>query len=165
MRKFLFVFLAISVLFLANFALAKIDNSAKYYQIYLEKKDDQITKRGVVVRAGTTEVIAEQKNAVARLYSFKNEELVVTNFDLPGEGENMSLEMPYYNLGKEVVILNTNGEEVLRVDVAAFAKTCEDGICQDHESYYTCSQDCPSGGADGFCDSVKDEICDEENID
>lgn len=169
MRKFIFVFLAISVLFLANFALAKIDNSSKYYQIYLEKKDDQAIKRGVVVRTGPKEVSTDQKNAVAILYSFNNEELVSTTFDLPEEGKNLSLEIPYYNLGKEVVILSTSGEEVLKVSVAAFAKTCEDGTCQGHESYYTCSQDCPSGSRDGFCDSVKDGICDKdclpENLD
>jgi hypothetical protein len=146
----------------ADFALAKIDNSAKYYQIYLENKDDQITKKGVIVRTGPKEVSTEQKSAVATLYSLNNDELSSTSFDLPGEGKSITLEMPYYNLGKEVVILSIRGEELLRVSVAAFAKSCEDGVCQDHESYYSCSQDCSSGGSDGFCDSVKDGICDKD---
>jgi hypothetical protein len=162
MRKLIFASLAISVMFLANFALAKIDNSAKYYQIYLEKQDDQVVKKGVVVRAGSKEVSVEQKSAVATLYSFNNEELISTTFDLPLDGASTSLELPYYELGEEIIILKTTGEEVLRVNVAAFAKTCDDGICQNHESYYTCKEDCPSGIADGFCDTIQDNICDKD---
>ncbi len=37
---------------------------------------------------------------------------------------------------------------------------CGDGICESFESYKNCPRDCPSGGEDGYCDKVKDLICD-----
>jgi len=37
---------------------------------------------------------------------------------------------------------------------------CGDGICDANENYLKCSFDCHSGGKDGYCDAVKDGICD-----
>ena len=44
----------------------------------------------------------------------------------------------------------------------AFANeyTCGNGICELHENYFSCNQDCPSGGKDNYCDKISDEICD-----
>ena len=44
------------------------------------------------------------------------------------------------------------------------AFSCGDGICQDHESNFSCSDDCFSGGPDGYCDKQKDEICDKDCV-
>ena len=37
---------------------------------------------------------------------------------------------------------------------------CGDGMCVFPENYESCSQDCPSGSADNYCDGVEDGICD-----
>lgn len=37
---------------------------------------------------------------------------------------------------------------------------CGDGICHRNENHISCSQDCPSGLEDDFCDEIKDGICD-----
>lgn len=39
---------------------------------------------------------------------------------------------------------------------------CGDGVCNADENYLKCSFDCPSGGNDDYCDSVKDGICDSD---
>jgi putative hemolysin len=39
---------------------------------------------------------------------------------------------------------------------------CGDRRCVIGESYKNCPQDCPSGSRDGYCDEVKDGICDED---
>ncbi len=41
---------------------------------------------------------------------------------------------------------------------------CGDGKCVLGENYKNCPKDCPSGGADGYCDKVKDGICDPDCI-
>lgn len=38
--------------------------------------------------------------------------------------------------------------------------TCGDGVCGIPENYSSCPQDCSSGEEDGYCDAVKDGICD-----
>jgi len=35
-----------------------------------------------------------------------------------------------------------------------------DGTCDPEENHQTCPMDCASGGVDGYCDLVEDEICD-----
>lgn len=43
-----------------------------------------------------------------------------------------------------------------------------DSFCGIRENYISCPQDCPSGSTDGWCDRVKDSICDQDclpNID
>ena len=37
---------------------------------------------------------------------------------------------------------------------------CGDGRCVLGESYEACSQDCPSGFLDSYCDGIKDDLCD-----
>ena len=37
---------------------------------------------------------------------------------------------------------------------------CGDSVCEGFESYKNCPEDCPSGSKDGYCDRVKDLICD-----
>ncbi|MDI6825845.1 MAG: DUF333 domain-containing protein [Candidatus Aenigmarchaeota archaeon] len=41
---------------------------------------------------------------------------------------------------------------------------CGDGVCAIGENYNSCSQDCPSGSKDTFCDGVSDGICDPDCI-
>ena len=41
---------------------------------------------------------------------------------------------------------------------------CGDGICGFGEKYGICPQDCPSGSWDGYCDRVKDNICDPDCV-
>ena len=43
--------------------------------------------------------------------------------------------------------------------------TCGDGSCGIPENYNTCSEDCPSGSYDFYCDGVKDGKCDQDCID
>ncbi len=43
----------------------------------------------------------------------------------------------------------------------SFAETtCGDGVCGIPENHPSCPQDCRSGEEDGYCDAVKDGICD-----
>ncbi len=37
---------------------------------------------------------------------------------------------------------------------------CGNNICDAGENYKNCPRDCPSGSEDGYCDKVKDDICD-----
>lgn len=48
------------------------------------------------------------------------------------------------------------------VENKCIEEKCGDNLCEPNydENYKTCSQDCPSGSKDGYCDKVKDGICD-----
>lgn len=51
--------------------------------------------------------------------------------------------------------------EVTELMGLSFEETvCGDGVCGIPENYSTCPQDCHSGDEDGYCDAIKDGICD-----
>jgi hypothetical protein len=68
--------------------------------------------------------------------------------------------IPYFANGRQINIYDGAGELVLVIPVIQFANTCGDAICDGHESHDSCASDCPSGGADDYCDAVSDSICD-----
>lgn len=70
------------------------------------------------------------------------------------------LEVPYYDLGKGINILTTDGVPALFVNTIGFAKLCGDDVCQSSENNGTCAKDCRSGVRDGYCDGVSDGTCD-----
>lgn len=39
---------------------------------------------------------------------------------------------------------------------------CGNGVCNSDENYLKCPSDCSSGSTDGYCDSIKDRICDKD---
>ena len=60
-----------------------------------------------------------------------------------------------------VCVLEDSEVEVTELMGLTFAETtCGDERCGVPETYATCPEDCPSGSIDGYCDMIKDNICD-----
>lgn len=76
------------------------------------------------------------------------------------EKAEVQLIIPYFSGGKTIRIFDPADAKILDIDVGFFAQLCGDGVCQEHESYLECAQDCPSGSADDFCDRIVDGTCD-----
>ena len=56
---------------------------------------------------------------------------------------------------------------VERKDIGYLAQVCGDKICQEHESFENCSEDCQASGKDDYCDinnTEGDEDCKNINI-
>jgi len=51
-------------------------------------------------------------------------------------------------------------EEKPEIPVEEEKKLCGNNVCDPQESYKNCAIDCPSGSKDGYCDELKDGICD-----
>ena len=68
-----------------------------------------------------------------------------------------------YSIDCSVCVL-ANGVEIEASKLLKAEKAtpgCGNKICDlPKESFNNCPQDCPSGGRDGFCDGLKDKICD-----
>ena len=95
----------------------------------------------------------------AKLISFKEIILEEIRFDVSENGDFL-VKIPYHKDSSEIVIYNDKNEKELTVDVSYFADVCGDGVCQKHESYEDCRQDCKSGGKDDYCDKVGEGKCD-----
>lgn len=156
-NKFILLFLIFSFFFIIPFSQA----TERYLNINLNKNNKGI------IRCDSINVIGGELNLPkdyskgdyrAELISFDNKVLESVKFNFGLYSAN--IKFSYYNNIKEINIYDQNNNKLLAKDIGFFADVCEDGICQPHESYEICPQDCPSGRQDDFCDEIKDGICD-----
>ena len=52
--------------------------------------------------------------------------------------------IPYFKNGKGIIVYNSEKNKILEIDISSYSDVCGDRVCQEHESYSTCQQDCPS---------------------
>lgn len=90
------------------------------------------------------------------------------SYEPPAEGEtntgsgastldkqNEVVILPYHKDGYVMNLYDANRNLLETKDVAYLANICGDKICQDHESYENCQQDCPPAGKDDYCNMDK----------
>ncbi|HZX19701.1 MAG TPA: hypothetical protein VFF13_01660 [archaeon] len=81
-----------------------------------------------------------------------------------GETHNIILNtlvemLPYSENAVSIAVLK-DGQELDKFNVEHLIDKCNDNICQESENHISCPNDCASGGNDGYCDMVQDNICD-----
>jgi hypothetical protein len=88
------------------------------------------------------------------------------NFTLPPNSKNtVSYTVKLVNPG-DITLSPTTAYadgETIYTDVCMIKVICnQNGACEADlgENYFTCSEDCPSGSADGVCDLIEDGRCD-----
>lgn len=157
--------------------LAKTETSSQriylievFYEKGIISLGEISTKLGYVPPA---EKILNEIPCRIRIISFSGEVLKEQMFSLspyvyydpPREGNDQALPtgqtelektsilaiLPYYNNGKWVELSDANGRMLEKKDIGYLARVCGDGVCQDHESFEICSQDCEANGADNYC--------------
>lgn len=166
MKKLIYAFVFAVLLFgiSSNIKPAMAEESpGRYYKVELIKQENdsiRVNNYNIIVSLGSVPLMEEKNALLAELYSLSDEKLLQSYFAMPEEG-NYFLSIPYKANGKEIKILSSDsGEELLKINVQVFAKVCGDKECQGHESYENCSEDCPSGSADDYCDHIEDGVCD-----
>ncbi|MFC1685865.1 M64 family metallopeptidase [Nanoarchaeota archaeon] len=122
----------------------------------------------------------EEGEFVGKILSFDEEELIEFKIDLPKtwytfydpsgeEKEHSSVEptvffytfnAPYFKYGALLEIYNDEEEKVDEINLAPFAETCGDNVCQEQENYLECSKDCPLDEKDNICLPYEDDVCD-----
>lgn len=170
-KKIIYLFVPLLLLIISsNIKTARAeDDPERHYKIELTRQEDgslRVNNYNIIVSLGAVVSLEEKQEYLAELYSLDDKKLLQSYFAIPKEGDYF-LEMQYKPNGKEIKILSgDSGEELLNINVQVFAKVCGDKECQAHESYENCLEDCPSGGADDYCDHRGDGICDPdcENI-
>ena len=157
-NKFVLLFLIFYFCFIGSSVQA---TTQRYLNINLNKNNKGI------IRCNSVNVLGGELNLPkdydrgdyrAELVSFDNKVLKSVKFNFGLYSAN--IKFPYYKNIKEIDIYNQNNKKALTKDINFFANLCGDKICQPHESYENCPQDCFSGTEDGFCDKIKDGICD-----
>ncbi|MBI2136998.1 hypothetical protein HYU12_00600 [Candidatus Woesearchaeota archaeon] len=152
-----------------------------FYEFVVSKDGNTLNVSDVVLKSGEVPVMindfSDYRLALVdskdnKLYEFgftfdtgfSGEVFGETGSIAPAEGSaslsSVVLSVPYFPKGQRMLIYDNTGAKILEIPVAHFANLCNDGVCQDSESYESCQADCPSGGEDDYCDSVADGRCD-----
>ena len=58
---------------------------------------------------------------------------------------------PYHKDGQTLNVYDGQKKLILTKDIAYLADVCGDNVCQDHESYESCTKDCAATGKDDYC--------------
>ncbi len=151
------------------------------YIISLEYENGLIELENLFVTASEFEE-SDEADYVGKIFSFDSEVLSTFNIEIPeiaysfyspDEGDegkrrhdlallnvqNFTFNAPYFENGKTLEISDLAGGVVERVDLAPFAETCGNNICEEHETYLECSNDCRIED-DNYCLPYNDGICD-----
>jgi len=138
-------------------------SAEKAYVLSLSNLDNTITYSSIkVVDADVPEKSREYKYS-AQIIGFSGNIIYKTSFNPPSYGP-FALTLPYESNAKKILLKNQEDKELLSISTAQFADTCGNYICEDHESYETCPDDCRSGSEDDYCDEEQDGICDPDCI-
>src|SRR3989344_5568577 len=150
-------------IFIILMALLAVNASAaKYFVVEVKYFSGSL----VFDQIGLREVEYEQNKAdesgfLIKIISFEDKLIDSLHYNI-SENKKYILYVPYSIAAARIEIYNPLNSKVMDIDVSSFADTCGNGICEKHESYESCTKDCPSGNQDDFCDGIEDGICDSD---
>jgi len=145
----------------------------------LDYNKGNIMVEKLFVTNSSSEEIKEGEEYLGKIISFDGKILSTFNFKLPKEWHvssglettannlavpskmNYTLNLPYFEDGKTLEVYSiSENERLASMNLAPFAETCGDKVCQDQEDYLSCKSDCRMSGKDGVCLPYQDGICD-----
>ena len=154
MSKKILIFIILMALIATN------ASAAKYFVVEVKYFSGSL----VFDQIGLREVEYDQNQAdesgfLIKTISFEDKLIDSLHYNI-SENKKYIIYVPYSIAAARIEIYNPSNSKVMDMDVSSFADTCGNGVCEKHESYESCTKDCPSGNQDDFCDGIEDGICD-----
>ena len=132
----------------------------QYFALSVNYIFDSLTFNSINLKELDRSIAYHDKSGfLIKVISFQNAELKKIYYNM-SENKEYVIYLPYDKDASRIEVYNPANSKIMDLDVSSFADTCGNGICENHESYESCTRDCSSGSKDNFCDGVKDGICD-----
>lgn len=140
--------------------LASAASAAKYFVVEVKYFSGSLVFDEIALReAEYTQNQSDKSGFLIKTISFEDNLISSLYYNI-SENREYLIYVPYMSDASRIEIYNQLNSKVMELDVSSFADTCGNGICENHESYESCTKDCESGSNDDFCDEIKDGICD-----
>lgn len=140
--------------------LAGAANAEKYFVLDVNYIIGSVTFNSISLREIDRRVEhTDNAGFLVKTISFDNSEIGKAYYNL-SENKKYLIYMPYSENAARIELYNPKNSIVMDISVSSFANTCGNKICEEHESYESCTKDCKSGSKDDFCDEASDGICD-----
>ena len=135
-------------------------SAEKYFVLDVNYVQGSVTFNSVNLREIDRTIKHEDKSGfLIKTVSFEGSDMQKIYYNM-SENRNYIIYAPYDKNTGKILVYNPSNSLVMDIDVSSFADTCGSKICEPYESYENCPQDCKSGNKDGFCDGVRENICD-----
>lgn len=142
------------------FLLASSANAEKYFVLDVNYIAGSLTFNSINLKEVDREMkYTDDSGFLIKLKSFDNADMQDFYYGM-SVNKNYQIYVPYSKNAARIEVYNPSSSKVMDIEVSSFADTCGNKICEDYESYESCTKDCSSGSKDDFCDSVKDGVCD-----
>lgn len=141
------------------FLLVSVANAEKYFVLDVNYILGSVTFNSINLREIDRNVQHDKSGFSIKAISFNNKEIGAIHYNM-SESKNYLIYVPYDKDTARIEVYNLQNSKIMDIDVSSFADTCGNNICEEHESYESCTKDCSSGSADDFCDGLSDGICD-----
>lgn len=142
------------------FLLASFANSEKYFVLDVNYIAGSLTFNSINLKEVDRAMkYTDDSGFLIKLKSFDNADMQNFYYSMTAN-KNYQIYVPYSKNAARIEVYNPSSSKVMDIEVSSFADTCGNKICEDYESYESCTKDCSSGSKDDFCDSVNDGICD-----
>ncbi|MBI2649688.1 hypothetical protein HYX04_00060 [Candidatus Woesearchaeota archaeon] len=140
--------------------LINIAEAEKYFVLDINYIIGSVTFNSISLRdIGRIIEYNDKSGFLVKTVSFDNSDIQKIYYNL-SVNKNYIIYVPYSQNAARVEVYNLKNSKVMDIDVSSFSDTCGNSICEWHESYESCTKDCPSGSKDDFCDEAKDGVCD-----
>ncbi len=142
------------------FLLVNIANAEKYFVLDVNHIIDSVTFNSISLKEIDRTIKYNGKSGfLIKTVSFENTEINSIYYNM-SENQNYLVYIPYSKNAAKIEMYNIKNSKIMDIDVSSFSNTCGNSICEEHESYESCTADCSSGSKDDFCDGISDGICD-----
>lgn len=142
--------------------LVNTANAGKYFVLDVNHIFGSVTFNSINLKeVDRTIKYADKSGFLIKTVSFENSGIQTIYYSM-SENKNYLIYIPYNENAARIEVYNSKNSKIIDIDVGSFASTCGNKICEEHESYESCTKDCASGSKDDFCDGVVDGICDSD---
>jgi len=144
--------------------IASAASAEKYFVLDLNYISGSLTFNSISLKEVERTVdYTDTSGFQIKLKSFDDLDLEKIHYDMQSN-RNYQIYLPYNKEASRIEVYNPSNSKVMDIEVASFSDTCGNNVCEDHESYESCTKDCSSGSKDDFCDGIDDGICDPDCI-
>ena len=132
--------------------------AAKYFVLDVNNLDGSVTFNSNSLKE--IDRVIENNGKIGLLIktvSYLGKILDTVHYEM-SENKNYVIYIPYNKEATKIEMYNLKNSMIMEIGVSSFADTCGNNICEDYETYDSCSKDCIANNKDSIPKENSDKI-------
>jgi len=133
-------------------------HAAKYFVLDVNNIDGSVTFNSYSLKEIDRVIENNGKQGfLIKTVSYLGKDINKMFYDI-SENKNYIIYVPYNKDAAKIELYNLRNSMIMELNVGSFADTCGDKICEDYETFETCSVDCSQSGKDIISNENRDKV-------